>query len=91
MATLVAILDFWSDGFYIFLICKSPLDFLRSFESTDIFVQEKLKIDFSIFSSDGHLVHWSKTILAILVESYLENVPVKFDWNLLMGVGGVVI
>ena len=35
--------------------------------------------DFSFFSSDGHLVYWSGTILAILVGSHLGNIPVKFE------------
>ena len=35
--------------------------------------------DFSIFSTGGHLVYWSGTILAILVWSYLGNISVKFE------------
>ena len=31
---------------------------------------------FSIFSSGGHFVQWSGTILAILVESHPKNIPV---------------
>ena len=34
--------------------------------------------DFSIFSSGGHLVHLSGTLLAILVEGHLSNIPMKF-------------
>ena len=34
--------------------------------------------DFSIFSSGGHLVYLSRTILAILVGSDLGNNPMKF-------------
>ena len=34
---------------------------------------------FSIFSSGGHLVHQSRTILAILVGSHLGNIPMKFE------------
>ena len=34
---------------------------------------------FSIFSSVGHFVHWSKTVLAILVEGHLSNIPTKFE------------
>ena len=46
-------------------------------------VQEELafKADyssFSIFSSDGHFVHRSKTVLAILVEGHLSNILMKF-------------
>ena len=36
-------------------------------------------IFFSIFSSGGHLVYWSETILAILVGSHLDNISVKFE------------
>ena len=31
---------------------------------------------FSIFSSGGNFVQWSGTILAILVEGHLRNIPV---------------
>ena len=47
----------------------------------------RLKI-FSIFSSDGHLVYRSKTILAILVGSYLGNIPMKFELHWPKGSGG---
>ena len=33
---------------------------------------------FSFFSSGGHFVHPSETILAILVEGHLSNIPMKF-------------
>ena len=33
---------------------------------------------FSIFSSGGHFVHQSGTVLAILVEGHLSNIPMKF-------------
>ena len=33
--------------------------------------------DFSIFSSGGHLAYRSGTIVAILVGSYLGNIPMK--------------
>ena len=33
---------------------------------------------FSIFSSGGHFVHRSQTVLAILVEGHLSNIPMKF-------------
>ena len=52
---------------------------------------EEAKTDFIIFSSGSHLAHWSKSILAILVESHLGNIPVKFDSNWHRGVGRVVI
>ena len=34
---------------------------------------------FSIFISGGHFVHWSRTVLAILVEGHLSNIPMKFN------------
>ena len=37
---------------------------------------------FSIFSSGGHLVQWSRTVRAILVEGHLRNIPVKLFQNL---------
>ena len=33
---------------------------------------------FSIFSSGGHLVHRSETVLTILVKGYLSIIPMKF-------------
>ena len=45
--------------------------------------------DFSIFSSGGHLVYRSKTILAILVGSRLSNIPTKFESHWPKGSGGV--
>ena len=45
-------------------------------------VQEELAFkanysQFSIFSSGGHFVQQSKTILAILVEGHLSSIPMK--------------
>ena len=37
-------------------------------------------------SSDQNLI-----LLAILVKCHLGNIPVKFEWNWLIGLGGVVI
>ena len=45
--------------------------------------------DFSIFSSGGHLVYCSGTILAILVGSHLGNDPMKFESNWPKGSGRV--
>ena len=45
--------------------------------------------DFSIFSSGGHLVYPSRTILAILVGSHLGNIPMKFESHWPKGSGGV--
>ena len=44
---------------------------------------------FSIFSSGDHLVYRSETILAILVRSYLSNIPMKFELHWPKGSGGV--
>ena len=45
--------------------------------------------DFSIFSSGGHLVYRSGTILAILVGSNLGNIPMKFESHWPKGSEGV--
>ena len=45
--------------------------------------------DFSIFSSGGHLVYRSGTILAILVGSHLGNIHMKFESLWPKGSGGV--
>ena len=45
--------------------------------------------DFSFFSSDGHLVYRSETILAILEGSYLGNTTMKFESHWPKGSGGV--
>ena len=45
--------------------------------------------DFSFFSSDGHLVYQSGTILTILEGSQLGNIPVKFESYWHKGSGGV--
>ena len=45
--------------------------------------------DFSIFSSGGHLVYWSGTILAILVGSHLGSIPMKLKSHWPKGSGGV--
>ena len=47
--------------------------------------------DFSIFSSGGHLVYWSGTILAILVGSHLGNIPMKFESHWPKESGGVSV
>ena len=45
--------------------------------------------DFSIFSSGGHLVYRSGTILALLVGSHLGNMPMKFESYWPKGSGGI--
>ena len=43
--------------------------------------------ELEIFSSGGHFVHQSETILAILVEGYLSNIRMKFELNRPKGIG----
>ena len=45
--------------------------------------------DFSIFSSGGHLVYRSRTILGILEGNYLGNIPMRFELHWPKGSGGV--
>ena len=40
---------------------------------------------FPVFRSSGHCVQWSGTILAILVEGYPKNIPLKLVGNLAFG------
>ena len=47
-------------------------------------------MSFSIFSSGGHFVQQSRTILAILVKGHPRNILVKLFWNLPIGLGGDV-
>ena len=52
------------------------------FESIGPRVQEELAFKanysrFSILSPGGHFVHRSETVLAILVEDHLSNIPIK--------------
>ena len=44
---------------------------------------------FLYFSSGGHLVYLSGTILAILVGSHLDNIPMKFESHWPKGSGGL--
>ena len=45
--------------------------------------------DVSNFSSGGHLVYGSGTILAILVGSHLGNIPIKFESHWPKGSGKI--
>ena len=45
--------------------------------------------DFSIFSSGGHLVYRSGTVLAILLGSHRGNIPMKFESHWPKGSGKV--
>ena len=54
---MVAILDFLSERFKLFLIYQSPQCFLPSFESFGLLVQEKKqKVDFQDGRHDGQFV-----------------------------------
>ena len=33
---------------------------------------------YSIFSSGGHFIHWSRTILAVLAEGHPRNIPENY-------------
>ena len=46
---------------------------------------------FSIFSSGGHFVQWTETILAILVEGHPRNFSVKLSLNQAIVLEGDVI
>ena len=57
--------------------------FLYNYFKIDALVKKAtLFKGFSIFSSGGHLVQWSGTVWAILVDSHLRNIPVKLFQNL---------
>ena len=58
-------------------------------KSAQGYTEELTFKDFSIFSSGGHLVNRSETILAIFVGSHLGNIPMKFESHWLKGSGGV--
>ena len=47
--------------------------------------------DFSTFSSGGHFVQRSETILAILIEGHPSNIPMESFLNPFTGFGGDVI
>ena len=53
--------------------------------------EEKLFKDFSIYSSGGHLVYRSGTILAIFNEGHPRIITVKFGLNWPSGLGGDVV
>ena len=44
---------------------------------------------YTIFSSGGHFVHPSQTVLAILVEGHLSIISMKFKYNQPRGIEGV--
>ena len=85
MAITVAIFDFRSARFYLFLIYKSPCCFLPSLESIGLSTQEmKWKID---FHDGGHLGFPIGTILAIFDLQITLMLPTKFRVNWHLGLG----
>ena len=57
--------------------------FLYNYCKIHFLIQEKKSFkDFSIFSYGGHLVQWSRTVWAILVEGHPRNLPLKLFQNL---------
>ena len=52
---------------------------------------EVVKSFFSIFSSGGHLVQQSGTVLAVLVDTHLRNIPVKLFQNLSIDIAEEVV
>ena len=63
----------------------------RNYFKIDALVKEKLFKGFSIFSSGGHLVQWSGTVRAILVDSHLRNIPVKLFQTLSIDIAEEVV
>ena len=77
MAVLVAILAFWSDHFYLFLIYKLPRYFVPSFASSGIWVQGK---KFKIAFQDGsHLGFQIGTTLATFHLSVSSQLVFQFN------------
>ena len=52
--------------------------------------RSRLKVS-PFFSSGGHLVKWSETVRAILIEGYPRNFPVKLIQNLSTDLAGEVV
>ena len=57
----------------------------------EIAFKEKNSLSSFFFSSGGHFVHRSGTVLDILVQGHLSNIPVEFESNWPRGIGGVGI
>ena len=88
MAAMVAILDFQSARFSLFLIYKSSKCFLVSLEAIGLSVQEKKrKIDFQDGGHGGHLGFPIGTILAIFDLQGTPMLPSKFGVNWPFGSG----
>ena len=70
---LIAILDFQSEQFCLYLIYNSPRCFLPSFESIGLLVQEKKrKIDFHDGSHLGFMIRTILTIFDLQVTAMLQ-------------------
>ena len=84
----MAILDFRSAWFSLFLIYKSPWYFLPSLESIGLSAQEmKWKIDFQDGGHGSHLGFPIGTILAIFDLQVTLMLPTKFGVNWLSCLG----
>ena len=82
---MVAILNFRSEYFKLFLIYKSPRCFLPSFKSIALSVHEKKrKIYFQDCRHSGHLGFLMGTILSIFDLQVIEMLPNWFRFNLLL-------
>ena len=85
---MVAILEFKSEQFYLFLLYKTPWCFLPSFKSIGLSVQEKTwKIDFKDSSNGGHLGFPNRMILAIFDLRVTLMLPTKIQINWPFGSG----
>ena len=73
---MAAIFYFDRKDFNHFFLSTSRPDISYQVSSLLAFQKKTLKIDFSSFSSGGHLGYLERNRLAILVESRLGNVPV---------------
>ena len=66
------------------------LEILYDYTNKMLFkLKQIIHVFFSIFSSGDHFVNRSETVLAILVQGHLSNIPMKFEWNRPRGIGGV--
>ena len=79
---MTAILDFWSNWFYLLLICKLPQYFLPSFKSTGLSVQEMMGQ-----ITGGQLGFPIRTILAIFYLKVAKILPTKLRVNWPFGSG----
>ena len=89
---LAAILFNVVESFEQFWLRVTQETFLYNYFKIHFLVQEKKLFKcFSIFSSGGHLVQWSGTVWAILVEGHPRNLPIKLFQNPSSRFGGEVV